>query len=98
MKNTTIEDWGIIAYADAWKRQTEWFDALVEAKRNQQPYTNKIVMCQHPPVYTLGRSGKETNMLMSEEQLERLGASLYHIDRGGISHSTAPDSWFATPS
>lgn len=83
MKNTTIEDWGIIAYADAWKRQTEWFDALVEAKRNQQPYTNKIVMCQHPPVYTLGRSGKETNMLMSEEQLERLGASLYHIDRGG---------------
>lgn len=48
MKHTTIEDWGIIAYADAWKRQTEWFDALVEAKRNQQPYTNKIVMCQHP--------------------------------------------------
>lgn len=83
MKHTTIEDWGIIAYADAWKRQTEWFDALVEAKRNQQPYTNKIVMCQHPPVYTLGRSGKEANMLMSEEQLERLGASLYHIDRGG---------------
>ena len=40
-------------------------------------------MCEHPHVYTLGRSGKEGNMLLSEEQLQKIGATLYHIDRGG---------------
>ena len=40
-------------------------------------------MCEHPHVYTLGRSGKEGNMLLSEEQLRKIGATLYHIDRGG---------------
>ena len=44
---------------------------------------NRIVLCEHPHVYTLGRSGKETNMLLGEEQLRAIGASLYHIDRGG---------------
>ena len=40
-------------------------------------------MCEHPHVYTLGRSGKENNMLLSEEQLKAIDATLYHIDRGG---------------
>ena len=44
-----------------------------------------IILCsaEHPHVYTLGRSGKERNMLLGEEQLRRIGATLYHIDRGG---------------
>ena len=41
------------------------------------------MLCEHPHVYTLGRSGKEANMLLDEEQLERIGATYYHIDRGG---------------
>ena len=40
-------------------------------------------MCEHPHVYTLGRSGKENNMLLSDEQLKAIDATLYHIDRGG---------------
>ena len=40
-------------------------------------------MCEHPHVYTLGRSGKENNMLLTETQMEKIGATLYHIDRGG---------------
>lgn len=78
-----ISDWKIMPYADSWKRQTEWFDALVHAKQAGEEYVNHIVLCEHPHVYTLGRSGKEGNMLLSDEQLGRIGATLYHIDRGG---------------
>lgn len=80
---TEISDWKVIPYAEAWKRQTEWFDALVRAKQEESEYTNHIILCEHPHVYTLGRSGKEGNMLLSEEQLQKIGATLYHIDRGG---------------
>lgn len=80
---TSVVDWGLIPYSDSWTRQTEWFDALVHAKLNGKSYENRIVLCQHPHVYTLGRSGKENNMLLGEEQLTAIGATLYHIDRGG---------------
>ena len=78
-----VTDWNIIPYADAWTRQTEWFDALIRAKQAGEEYENHIILCEHPHVYTLGRSGKEGNMLLSEEQLQKIGATLYHIDRGG---------------
>lgn len=78
-----IENWNTIPYSEAWQRQTELFDALVAAKQTGNPYDNRIVFCRHPHVYTLGRSGKENNMLLSEEQLQKIGATLYHIDRGG---------------
>lgn len=78
-----VTDWNIIPYADAWTRQTEWFDTLVRAKQAGEEYENHIILCEHPHVYTLGRSGKEANMLLSEEQLQKIGATLYHIDRGG---------------
>ncbi|MBQ9498785.1 MAG: lipoyl(octanoyl) transferase LipB [Bacteroidaceae bacterium] len=77
------EDWGLVPYADAWKRQTALFEALVEAKKLGMPTDGRLITCQHPHVYTIGRSGKEQNMLMSEEQLHRIGATYYHIDRGG---------------
>lgn len=78
-----VTDWNIIPYADAWTRQTEWFDTLIRAKQAGEEYENYIILCEHPHVYTLGRSGKEGNMLLSEEQLQKIGATLYHIDRGG---------------
>ena len=56
-----ISDWNMIPYAGAWSRQTEWFDALVHAKQAGEGYVNHIVLCEHPHVYTLGRSGKERN-------------------------------------
>ena len=78
-----VIDWNIIPYADAWIRQTECFDALVRAKQAGEEYENHNILCEHPHVYTLGRSGKDGNMLLSEEQLQKIGATLYHIDRGG---------------
>ncbi|MBC8594646.1 lipoyl(octanoyl) transferase LipB [Oscillospiraceae bacterium N12] len=80
---TIVTDWNLVPYAEAWQRQTEWFDNLILAKQKGEDYENRIIMCEHPHVYTLGRSGKENNMLLTEAQLEKIGATLYHIDRGG---------------
>lgn len=77
------EYWGMIPYGEAWKRQTELFDSLVMVREKGLPYENRLIFCQHPHVYTLGRHGKETNMLLTPEQLERIHAELFHIDRGG---------------
>jgi lipoyl(octanoyl) transferase len=81
--NLTVTDWGMIPYEEAWHRQTALFDEVVRAKQAGEPYSNAIVLCEHPHVYTLGRSGKDANMLLGEEQLKAIGATLYHIDRGG---------------
>lgn len=80
---TIVVDWNLISYSEAWQQQTEWFDALVHAKQNGGEYENRIILCQHPHVYTLGRSGKANNMLLGEDQLGAINATLYHIDRGG---------------
>ena len=78
-----IEDWGLIPYGSAWEKQEELFNSLIIAKQEKEPYINTIVMCEHPHVYTLGKSGKEQNMLLNEVQLKSIHATLYHIDRGG---------------
>ena len=80
---TTVIDWNLIPYSEAWQRQTEWCGALISAKQNGEPYENRIILCEHPHVYTLGRSGKNQHMLLNDEQLKAIGATLYHIDRGG---------------
>ena len=78
-----IIDWNQVPYTEGWNRQTVLFDEIVAAKRAGTSYVYLIVFFDHPHVYTLGRSGKEANMLLGEEQLQRIGATLYHIDRGG---------------
>lgn len=78
-----LVDWKLIPYAEAWQRQEEYFDELVNAKLAKAEYVNRVVLCEHPPVYTLGRSGNEQNMLLNKAQLDRIGATLFHVDRGG---------------
>ncbi|WP_321331360.1 lipoyl(octanoyl) transferase LipB [uncultured Bacteroides sp.] len=82
MKLTFI-DWKLRSYSEAWEQQTEMFNALIRAKLNGETYKNNIIFCEHPHVYTLGKSGKENNMLLNEEQLNAIHATLIHIDRGG---------------
>lgn len=78
-------DWNLISYADAWKQQQEVFDAMIAAKMDKQPTADmqQIVYCEHPHVYTLGKHGKPSNMLVNEEFLKKINASFYPIDRGG---------------
>ena len=81
--NILIDDWNLMAYPEAWNRQEALFDEVVAAKKAGEHYTNRIILCEHPHVYTLGRSGKERNMLLTDEQLHAIGATYHHIDRGG---------------
>lgn len=76
-------DWGVIPYAEAWKHQTKCFEELIAAKLSNEPCCNQVIFCEHPHVYTLGKSGKENNLLLSEEQLKAIDATYFHIDRGG---------------
>ena len=87
-----FEDMGIRSYQPSWDYQ----EALLlkntqikwAARQNQQDVktTNtehRLLMVEHNPVFTLGKSGKREHVLVSEEQLEKLGIEFFHINRGG---------------
>ena len=78
-----IEDWKHIPYSEAWSRQTEIFNSVIEVRKEGQPYENRIIFCTHPHVYTIGKHGKQENMLISDEMLSRIGAEVFRVDRGG---------------
>ncbi|HLE56259.1 MAG TPA: lipoyl(octanoyl) transferase LipB, partial [Rhodothermia bacterium] len=72
-------------YADAWALQQSLQRLLIKAKRGEteMPVPNFLLTVEHPPVYTLGKSGDESNLLASESDLLSRGASFFHTDRGG---------------
>lgn len=78
-------DWGIIDYREAWDKQQAIFNKILNLKKEQQDtrMTEQIVFCQHPHVYTLGKNGKENNLLINEDFLKKIDSSFYRIDRGG---------------
>lgn len=77
------EDLGIIDYKKAWDYQEEKFDEIVEAKKKNSETTNYLLFCEHPHVYTLGKSGEKNNLLISDEFLKKINATYYKINRGG---------------
>lgn len=83
MRHLIVDDWGMIPYAEGWERQRSFFDILLKAKKAGECVADRLVLCEHPHVYTIGRNGKENNMLMTPEQIEHMGASYFRTDRGG---------------
>ncbi|PTQ99423.1 lipoyl(octanoyl) transferase [Mucilaginibacter yixingensis] len=97
-KQVQYQDWGLIDYKEAWDKQEALFADTVKIKteqRNRQlaladdvpvenePTPNYLVFCEHPHVYTLGKSGKANNLLLDEQGLQEKHATYYHINRGG---------------
>ena len=84
-KNTqiTLLDTGLIDYAEAWEYQKQLFDKILEAKTKGETTENYLIFCEHPHVYTLGKSGDRDNLLVDEQWLEAHGVSFYKTDRGG---------------
>lgn len=82
---------GLIDYQEAWDFQEKLFAEIINIKiqnRNSEPEEvsktpNYLVFCEHPHVYTLGKSGKEAHLLLNEEDLNKAQASFYKINRGG---------------
>lgn len=90
-KKTKYIDLGLIDYQEAWDYQTKLFDSVVATKiqnrkasdEEQLPTPNYLIFCQHPHVYTLGKSGKPEHLLLDDKGLEAHHASYYRINRGG---------------
>ena len=95
LNNKTVQfhNIGLIDYKIAWDFQTQLFDGVVAEKvanrSREKEGTEKIltpnhlIFCQHPHVYTLGKSGKMENLLLNEQQLAEKAATFYKINRGG---------------
>jgi len=83
--NTIIQyiDWGLTEYNDAWNRQEVLFNATIEKKLQNQITDNYLIFCEHPHVYTLGKSGDEHNMLLNYIQLQAKDATFVKTNRGG---------------
>jgi lipoyl(octanoyl) transferase len=86
-----FRDLGLIDYKEAWDYQEKCLKDLIvekeEIKKNGKAnyITRKqvILFCEHPHVYTLGKSGDEHNLLINKDFLEKIHASFYRINRGG---------------
>ncbi len=87
-KDIIFEDLGKKDYKETWNLQEEIFAKVVEFKIKKRDDAtivtpNYFLMVEHPHVYTLGKSGDISNLLLSETQLEAKGAMFYRINRGG---------------
>lgn len=90
-KKTNYIDLGLMDYQQAWDYQTQLFQSIVEVKVQNRslpinehlPTNNYLLFCEHPHVFTLGKSGDEKNLLVKKEDLHAIAASYYHINRGG---------------
>ena len=91
MMEVEYRDLGRMGYSECWALQRSLFERILAAKRSDvadelaldENMAGWMLFVEHNPVYTLGKSGKESNMLISEEYLRSIGAEFFHIDRGG---------------
>jgi len=76
---------GRVPYEQAWALQERVQERLIAAKRAEPPETvpHVLLLLEHPPVYTLGKSGDAEHLLASEERLDDLGVEFHRIGRGG---------------
>lgn len=78
-----FNDLGLMSYKPAWDLQETWHSALIEAKLRGQQGQQHFILCEHPHVYTLGKSGAEANMLINDEFLKQINAEYHRTNRGG---------------
>lgn len=69
---------GRVEYEAAWDLQRR-----LSGSRAAGEIADTLLLLEHPPTYTLGRTGKESNLLLSRDDLAGLGAAVFHVDRGG---------------
>lgn len=92
-KNKTVnfKHLGLIDYKKAWDYQEQLFSEIIDIKlKNKKqnhndviPTPNYLLFCEHPHVYTLGKSGSKDNLLINEKMLKEKNAAFYAINRGG---------------
>ena len=89
MIHTVFKDIGFIDYSEAWDYQKDIYNKVLSSKpkininTNGSSFLNYLIFCEHPHVYTLGKSGSESNLLINHIQLQAKEAAFYKTDRGG---------------
>lgn len=78
-----FHDIGLKDYKETWDYQEELFDLVLRQKDENKETIHHLIFCQHPHVYTLGKSGDEENLLINYIQLQARNAQFYKINRGG---------------
>ncbi|MCU0397910.1 MAG: lipoyl(octanoyl) transferase LipB [Cyclobacteriaceae bacterium] len=90
-RKTQFINLGLTDYQQAWDYQASLFSTILDVKKEnrdlpaeqQKPTSNYLIFCEHPHVYTLGKSGDENNLKIPKEKLHTIQASYYHSNRGG---------------
>ena len=88
-KKVKFEDLGLIDFIKCWDYQEELFSGIINIKSKNRkentdnPTNNHLLFCEHPHVYTLGKSGDEKNLLVNEKHLKSRGVTFHRINRGG---------------
>ena len=88
-KKVEVQQLGIKDYKETWDYQEALFKQTLDLKiRNRReeldlPTKNYLLFVEHPHVYTLGKSGDASNLLVSEDELKAKNATFYKINRGG---------------
>ena len=88
-KKVNFQDLGKMDYKECWDFQEELFAEILAVKSSNKKEDkttetkNHLIFCEHPHVYTLGKSGDEKNLLVNEDYLKSRGATFHKINRGG---------------
>jgi lipoyl(octanoyl) transferase len=89
MPKVSWEDIGLKDYKEVWDYQETVFKKAIDLKIANRAAAvevlpeNHLIFCQHPHVYTLGKSGEENHLLINSDELTKHGAAFYKINRGG---------------
>ena len=87
MEKVNVKDLGLIPYQEAWDLQQELLKEVIGIKRERRKTGGEakhyFLFCEHPHVYTLGRSGNKENLLLNDQELEEHNIDYYKINRGG---------------
>jgi len=74
---------GIVDYQKGWDLQRELFNNLLHSEKSERAKIMKLILLEHPHVFTMGVNGDNSNILFTDELLKRIDASFYKIERGG---------------
>jgi lipoyl(octanoyl) transferase len=94
MNSFQLIDLPVKPYAQILALQEALFNKNLEAKQQSEPTKNYLILCEHKPVFTLGKSGKRENILVSDEQMQ---AEFYRVNRGGDVTFHGPGQMLAYP-
>jgi lipoyl(octanoyl) transferase len=93
-KIVLFRDLGLIEYGSAWdlqeqlmkqnlERKSAWYALPATEEKPELDTTNYLLLCEHPHVYTIGKSGHMENLLVNDSRLKELNLSCYKTNRGG---------------